>query len=213
MILLGVVLIEIANYDYLVLKSTSSHLMMHYLKMKKIFFALGIFLIVPQIQAVNNILDYGAIPDSTKTADAFANSQAFQAALDAAILTEDREILIPGNHFTMMPVVLKNIHGLTITVEGTVVLCEDHWNWPFKNNKFDDFMDIWDSSNLHFRGNGLIDGRGYMWWWREILVMNQHERPHMIRMQRVTNLKFEGVKLINSPFYHIYATDIDSFLF
>jgi hypothetical protein len=98
----------------------------------------------------------------------------------------------------MMPMNVSDIHFVTLTVDGTVHLSDDNFRWPNLTKKATDFWSFSDSTNLHFRGSGEIDGRGYMWWWREILVMN-NGRPHMIRMMRLQNVTFEGIRLVNSP--------------
>ena len=73
----------------------------------------------------------------------------------------------------MFSVTLNNLDSITFTVDGKLFFSNDDRRWPSLNNRLVSFMDISDSQNLHFRGTGQIDGRGYMWWWREILVINK----------------------------------------
>jgi polygalacturonase len=62
-------------------------------------------------------------------------------------------------------------------------------------------------------GNGVVDGDGYMWWWREIFVKNPAGRPIMVRMTRCRDVLVEGITWSNSPKFHFYVQDIDSFIF
>ena len=57
-----------------------------------------------------------------------------------------------------------------------------------------------------------MDGEGYMWWWREIFVLNPTGRPIMLRMDRVRNVLIEETKWVNGPRFHMYLNDVDSVL-
>jgi len=94
-------------------------------------------------------------------------------------------------------------------------LSTDNTNWPNDGTGHNSALDFWyieDSSNLHIRGEGMIDGQGYWWWMREYIVANKHGRPHMLSMRRVQYCIIEGLKFINSPRYHLSLIDVDSFL-
>ena len=54
-----------------------------------------------------------------------------------------------------------------------------------------------------------MDGHGYWWWMREYLILNKGTRPHLLAIQRVRNIRIEGVKWQNSPSYHIKLDDVD----
>lgn len=73
------------------------------------------------------------------------------------------------------------------------------------------FWEIHDSQDLHFMGNGTVDGQGYWWWMRDYLVLNYANRPHLLRMDRVKNVEIEGIMWLNSPMYHLFLIDIDNF--
>ena len=56
--------------------------------------------------------------------------------------------------------------NITIQVEGTV-LASKRWNeWPTVGTQRINFWTIVDSSDISIKGNGTIDGQGYMWWIR-----------------------------------------------
>lgn len=48
-----------------------------------------------------------------------------------------------------------------------------------------------------------------MWWIREYLGTNHFGRPHIVKIDRATNIEMAGVRYLNSPYYHIGVTDFD----
>jgi Glycosyl hydrolases family 28 len=118
-------------------------------------------------------------------------------------------VLIPGGEvFVMMPVLVSHTRNITFTIDGKILLSEIFDSWPLHT----DFWHCLDSQDLTFRGSGVIDGRGYWWWWREIAVINK-VRPHIFLFERVARVNYSGVKLMNSPQYHIHSRDILDFTF
>ena len=57
-------------------------------------------------------------------------------------------------------------------------------------------------------GKGTFDGRGFMWWVRDI-VEGQDEccRPTMLRFELSRHLEMYDVFVTNSPYYHIILRD------
>ena len=47
---------------------------------------------------------------------------------------------------------------------------------------------------------------------REYVVKNPHGRPNLFVMDRVEHAIVEGVKYVNSPFWHLRFDDINDFL-
>lgn len=60
-------------------------------------------------------------------------------------------------------------------------------------------FDFKEATNITFRGNGEIDGQGYMWWVRELLQQNPIGRPMILNMYRAKNIEFSGISVRNSP--------------
>lgn len=89
------------------------------------------------VQAVHNILDYGAVPDLEDTASAYANADAIAAAIEAAIQPDstDREVYVPdGLSFSFMPVYLHNLNDLIITVDGTLLASKNYLDYPLNSD-------------------------------------------------------------------------------
>lgn len=70
-----------------------------------------------------------------------------------------------------------------------------------------------DVENLLIRGDGQIDGQGFMWWVREYIGMNHHGRPKIIESRRAKNVEITGVTFKNSPYYHIDIRDAENLYF
>jgi polygalacturonase len=133
----------------------------------------------------------------------------------------------------MMPLLVENVYNVTFIVDGDVVASSDNINWPnhtdwhmakhanysmnsgrLGGSDFGPVISFWefhDSDGLQFRGSGQVDGQGYWWWMRDYLVLNHGNRPHLLRMDRVRNVRIEGIRWVNSPMYHLFLIDIDNF--
>jgi hypothetical protein len=105
----------------------------------------------------------------------------------------------------MMPFSVQFLSGVTFRIDGTVI-ASSHWrHWPVATSNSEDhqqYQHFWTYSNsesLTFEGKGVIEGQGYMWWIREILQMNIHQRPNLVEVQQVVNFEWSGIGLRNSP--------------
>mmetsp|Transcript_6396 Transcript_6396/g.8550 ORF Transcript_6396/g.8550 Transcript_6396/m.8550 type:complete len:106 (-) Transcript_6396:1052-1369(-) len=103
----------------------------------------------------------------------------------------------------MMPVAQRELHNLTITIDGTILASKRHHFWPHDGGKVAHLFYFAEAHNFTMRGNGTVDGQGYMWWIREYLGTNHHGRPCLIRMDGATNIEFTGIRWMNSPYYHL----------
>lgn len=88
-----------------------------------------------------------------------------------------------------MPIVIKDVHNITILVEGKLSASKFILKWPKKPNSpsYEDMIYISDSSFVELRGGGKIDGRGYHWWMVEWLRLKKlrplnSSRPHMFNI-------------------------------
>jgi len=180
-------------------------------------------------------------PLEIDTPTSVSNSLAFMAAIKAANASEtDRVVHIPklpdGHKIFMMGMIIENISNIKFQIDGDVVATEDHLSWPnhtdwhlakhVNYSHYDvpqtkvggsdygpiiSFWEIHDSSDLEFTGTGTIDGQGYAWWMREYVVQNYGNRPHLFRMDRVRNVKIQGLRWTNSPMYHLFLIDVENF--
>ena len=137
-------------------------------------------------------------------------------ALVVANYTTDgsREVLVPAGHtFGMFGVWADNFSNVTITIDGTIKLSKRHHRWPMADEKnIRDFMMFEDISDVIFRGEGTVDGQGYMWWVREFLQRNKNPkgRPRLVYIRGARNLEFTGIRWLNSPKQHLNIKDVDT---
>ena len=69
--------------------------------------------------------------------------------------------------------------------------------------KHEAFLWVVGGQDIVFKGSGVIDGQGYMWWMREYLQKNIHGRPYLVVLENCTDVEWTGIKLMNSPTFHL----------
>ncbi len=115
-----------------------------------------------------------------------------------------------------MPTRVDNVYDITIEIVGRWAASKDVVHWPFNPDPdipkdkplYEDFIHINGGSNLTIRGGGKVDGRGYHWWkicWRNVkrLIPWQGSRPHLIRIEKFTNIKIHDIIMKNSAQFHL----------
>ena len=88
-----------------------------------------------------------------------------------------------------MPIILLDIHNISIVLEGKLSASKNVKQWPKKpDSKIvnEDFVYMERCSNIEISGGGKVDGRGYHWWiicWLQIKsLMPQDKRPHLFNI-------------------------------
>ena len=77
----------------------------------------------------------------------------------------DRQVIVPkGVKLSIMPVSFENMTNVRLTVDGTIYVSEHYKDFP----QNDVVIQFNNSDSIHIDGNGTIDGRGFMWWVRDI---------------------------------------------
>lgn len=148
-------------------------------------------LLVFLVQGIQLITDFGAIPRVDTVSAQFINAKAIQKAVMAANSSDiDRVVKIPKGTFYSMPIILENIHNLSIIIEGKLSASRNITAWPFYQNSTQkiDFLVIRKSSKIEISGSGTIDGRGYKWWVKEWMKLrgiqgSNIKRPHLILVE------------------------------
>ena len=109
-----------------------------------------------------------------------------------------------------MPIVLKNLHNLTIIVEGKLSASKNVKKWDKKPNSisYEDFIYMQNCSYIEICGGGKVDGRGYHWWiieWLQIksLMPPKSSRPHLFNIQSSSYFKIHDLVMKNSPSFHL----------
>jgi polygalacturonase len=173
-----------------------------------------------------SIMDYGAIPHDEDSWDTeWINTNAFRLALEAATNnTYGTHIVhIPeGYWFSMFPVEVEWLTDITIQIDGVIKASKRHTRYPVSwelrgdgswRQRVSNFMQFDHANRILFKGKGMVDGQGFMWWMREYIVNNPGGRPHLIEMYHSEDVEFTGITWKNSPQYNINVRDINRFYF
>jgi len=169
-------------------------------------------LLISQVASIANILDFGAIPSTNTNEAAETNAVALQKAFYAANSspTSDRIVLIPeSKEFYIFAAEVFNVHDITIQLDGRLVISNNITAFPQPSQFNHTFAALYigDSSNIHLTGYGQFDGQGYDWWW-SIILLEIHNRPHMVAMERVEGIVIDNLYFTNSPNFHLRLHDI-----
>ena len=137
--------------------------------------------------SAHSIFDFGTITQGkdTTVAQEKENSRALQEAMKAANSSDtEKFVVIPaGAVISLMPCYFKQLTGVELRIEGTLLQTLNFASYPYGNNGFDQFdalLHFEASHHITLSGNGTIDGQGYMFWVREILGKNGHDRPYIL---------------------------------
>lgn len=153
-----------------------------------------------------NIDDFGAIAGNSSHNVSLINGRAFYDALIAANNGTDRTVLISyGKTYNMLPYgPIQNVINVTIQIDGTInTYITDVKQWPLSDSGSAlNLIDLELCKGLIIRGNGTINGYGYIWWTEVILVGNDN-RPNLIDISYANNTLIEGITLLDGPKYHM----------
>ena len=167
-----------------------------------------LFYLIHISHQVFNIDDFGAISDDPSYEAAIKNGKALNLALCAANQSNsDRSILIPNKWYGMLPAGgLDRLTNVTINFNGKLNSWdEDHSKYPRdRNGNALNFISLTNTENLIIRGNGVIEGNGYLWW-LNVIQTGIDDRPNLIDLSTSKNLLIDGITLLNSPRYHLNA--------
>ena len=142
-----------------------------------------------------NIKDYGAVNDNVTD-----NTKAIQDAINAAANAGGGKVIIPSGIYLCGPIQFAN--NLNLQLDGGAILMMLPINrYPGGTAEGRNFIS---GTNLHdivLSGKGTIDGQGSPWW--PFAKTKNAERPRMIAFRDCDKVLIEGVKLMNSPKFHI----------
>ncbi|XP_051144870.1 polygalacturonase At1g48100-like [Andrographis paniculata] len=162
-------------------------------------------------QIVFNVMSYGAAGDGISD-----DTEAFKMAWDAACQSQLPSLLLlpPHRTFLIQSVILTGpckTNALVFQVEGTIMAPDGPESWPRSYSKRQ-WLVFYRINGMSMQGGGVIDGRGAKWW---ELPCKPHrgingttlpgpcDSPVAIRFFWCSNLRMEGVKMKNSPQFHV----------
>ncbi|PPS16890.1 hypothetical protein GOBAR_AA03698 [Gossypium barbadense] len=152
----------------------------------------------------------GSIFDVTS----YDDTAAFMEAWKAACAVESATVLVPSDKVfmitsTIFPGPCK--HGLVLQVDGVLMPPDGPNCWP-KADSRQQWLVFYRLNDMKLTGNGIIEGNGQKWW---DLPCKPHRGPNgstlpgpcdsptMIRFFMSSNLVVSGIKIQNSPQFHM----------
>ncbi|KAL0006379.1 hypothetical protein SO802_013940 [Lithocarpus litseifolius] len=157
-----------------------------------------------------NVQSFGAIGDGVTD-----DTQAFKMAWDTACQAEKSGILLvpKGHSFMIQSTIFTGPckSGITFQIDGTIMPPDGPDSWPIKSSK-KQWLVFYRINGMSLQGGGVIDGRGEKWW---NLPCKPHKAPNgdslpsvcdspvAIRFFMSSNLTVQGLKVKNSPQFHL----------
>ena len=164
----------------------------------------------------HKLSDFGAIPDDPSFEVVTQNGLALESALIAANLSSsDRLVVVDSNSsFHLLPSrIFYGLYDIVIQIDGNLIAWEgDIQKWPRdQSNSSIALISFKNTYNITFKGNGVIEGLGYRWWWHVILVGDDH-RPFLLQIENAENTLIEGLSFSNSPCINLFLMNMKNLL-
>ncbi|GLJ10447.1 hypothetical protein SUGI_0128300 [Cryptomeria japonica] len=142
-----------------------------------------------------NVENYGAVGDGSHD-----DTEAFTRAWSDACKASSATLLVAsGNTFLVNNLDFQGPcqPEFTFQVDGTIVAPDDPSSW--KSNYV--WLLFQHLQQFTMTGKGTIDGKGNNWWGK------QKSRPAAIQFNDVKGSALSGLKVTNSPQFHVTLTD------
>ena len=135
------------------------------------------------------------------------DTQALQATLDACSQGGGGTIFVPAGQYLTGTIFFHDNISLYLDAGATLLGSQEPDDYPILPNR-------WEGSeqpthapliagshlkNIALLGRGSIDGRGSFWWEAFKERRLAHPRPRLIGFSDCTNVRIEGITLLNSP--------------
>ncbi|XP_022138804.1 polygalacturonase At1g48100 isoform X2 [Momordica charantia] len=158
---------------------------------------------------VFDVTDYGAVGDGCTD-----DTAAFRAAWKAACAVESATILVPSDHcFIITSTIFSGPckPGLVFKVDGSLMPPDGPESWP-KADSVRQWLVFYRLDQMTMTGTGTIEGNGQKWW---ELPCKPHRGPNgstlpgpcdspaLIRFFMSSNLVVSGLRIQNSPQFHM----------
>ncbi|KAL4202240.1 hypothetical protein AMTRI_Chr02g220100 [Amborella trichopoda] len=156
-----------------------------------------------------DVRSYGAVGDCSTD-----DTQAFIEAWNEACQTESGTLLAPSDYnFTITSTIFSGPckPGFTFQIDGTLMPPDGPDCWPNDDSK-KQWLVFYRVDGMALQGNGLIEGNGEKWW---DLPCKPHRGPNgstlpgpcdspaLIRFFDCSNLHVQGLRIHNSPQFHV----------
>ena len=144
------------------------------------------------------------------------DTKAFQAAIETCAKAGGGTVLVPRGEWLIEPIFLRSNVRLELQKGAEVLAATDPKLFP--QGERAGLINIKDADNVAIVGEGLIDGQGAVWWeriraiWRadpdfarngQARQQQKDDRPRLILVTDSSNVRFEGIRIENSPSFHL----------
>ncbi|KAF5184982.1 Polygalacturonase [Thalictrum thalictroides] len=168
----------------------------------------------PSDHTVFDVRSFGAVGDGITD-----DTQAFKMAWDTVCqddhLSESVTLLVPEFHSFMIQSTIFTgpckMNHVIFQVDGTLTPPDGPDSWPTGSKKTN-WLVFYKTNGMSLQGGGVIDGKGEKWW---NLPCKPHKGPNgstlpglcdspvVVRFFMSNNLTVQGLKILNSPQFHI----------
>ncbi|GJM96996.1 hypothetical protein PR202_ga13886 [Eleusine coracana subsp. coracana] len=159
-------------------------------------------------QSVFSLDRYGARGDG-KHDDTQALVKAWKAACSSSA---PAVVLVPkGKRYLLKLVTLAGpckSSSVQVSVQGTLVASPNRADWNDKNRRY--WIVFRGVDDLTINGGGTIDGSGETWWKNSCKINKAlpcKEAPTALSFHYCTNLRVQGLKIVNSQQIHMSVED------
>ncbi|XP_021752444.1 polygalacturonase At1g48100-like [Chenopodium quinoa] len=165
-----------------------------------------------------DVTSFGAVGDGSND-----DTNAFQAAWKAACAVESSVVLVPARGKFMITSSIFSgpcKPGLVLQIDGILMPPEGPDCWPESDSKRQ-WLVFYRLNDFTLNGTGTIEGNGQKWW---DLPCKPHRGPHgstlpgpcdspaMIRFFLSNNTRMSGLRIQNSPQFHVKFDGCDGVL-
>ncbi|XP_075516652.1 polygalacturonase At1g48100 isoform X2 [Primulina tabacum] len=156
-----------------------------------------------------NVFDYGAVGDGDTD-----DTDAFKAAWKEACRVENGVVLVPSDQVFLITSTIFSgpcEPGLVFQVDGLLMPPDGPDSWP-ESDSTKQWLVFYNLDGFTFTGAGTIEGNGQKWW---DLPCKPHKGPNgktlpgpcyspaLIRFFMSSNLVVTGLRIQNSPQFHM----------
>ncbi len=139
-------------------------------------------------------------------------TEAFRAAIDALTAQGGGTLTVPAGRFETAPVLLKSNITLQLDAGAVLAFTDDETQFPLVDTEYEGIPGMAympcvyarDAHTVRITGDGTIDGNGANWWKRHREGALRHPRPYLVCFQNCTDVRMDGVTLINSPCWTVH---------
>ncbi|HEV2134706.1 MAG TPA: glycosyl hydrolase family 28 protein [Terracidiphilus sp.] len=167
-----------------------------------------------------NVKDYGAKGNGSRL-----DTQAIQAAIDAAAKAGGGTVLVPAGTYLSGSIFVKSNTVLDVEKGATILGSERLADYPMMRTRVAGIemtwpaalVNVYEQSNAKITGQGTIDGDGKVWWDGYWALRRQYDpkglrwaadydsrRPRLIQIYKSTNVTLSGPLLTRSGFWTVH---------